>query len=78
MIPSTKNSQRKDNAIDLTNVDEINDYFVSIGPKSSEKFIKRKTGINIGSNEKKADTSSNKWARGYKNLEGTEKQEKCS
>ena len=47
-----KTCKRKDNTIDLPNLDDLNDYFVSIGPKLSAKFNSEKSSCNIRNNEK--------------------------
>ena len=48
-----KTRKRKDNAIDLPNADDLNDYFVSIGPKLSAKFIDENSSYSIRNNEKR-------------------------
>ena len=53
MICSTlKFLKRKDNAIDLKNLDDLIEYFVQIVPKSSAKFFNKKSSYNIRYNEK--------------------------
>ena len=47
-----KSCKRKDNTIDLPNLDDLNDYFVSIGAKLSAKFNNEKSSCNIRNNEK--------------------------
>ena len=44
--------KRKDNANELPDVDDLNDYFVSIGPKLSAKFNNKKSCYNIRNNDK--------------------------
>ena len=55
-----KTCKRKDNTIDLPNLDDLNDYFVSIGPKLSAKFNNEKSSFNIRNNEKTMVLSSSK------------------
>ena len=46
-----KTRKTEDNAIDLPNADDLNDYFVSIGPKMPAKFNDEKSRYSIRNND---------------------------
>ena len=59
MIYRTIKTRKKVNAIDLPKFDDMNYYFVSIGPKLSEKFNNKESSYIIRNNKKNDCTSSN-------------------
>ena len=71
-----KTRKRKENAIDLPNRDDLNDYFVSIGPNLSAKFNNKKSSFNIRKNDTTMVLHQTNESGVAKNLEESEKQEK--